>query len=287
MKLFSYSAVVILGIFLLHLSGCAFKSITRTKNITYLPADSSSKTGKQELNVFAPRRHSNLKDVFIFIHGGSWNSGKKSTYNFFGSRMARKDVVVVIIDYPLSSNAKYNEMAQASAKAVDWVKKNIKSYGGNPDKIFIGGHSAGGHLAALITVRNEYFDSLGITSPIKGAILIDAAGLDMYGYLQEEKFPADHTYFKTFTKNPIYWKQASPLYHLRRDMPPMLIYRGQNTYPSIQKSHEKFIKALKDYTSKPNYHILKRKKHVAMITQFFKPWNPRYDEIIEFMKENY
>jgi len=69
-------------------------------------------------------------------------------------------------------------------------------------------------------------------------------------------------------------------------MPPMLIYRGGKTYPSILKSTEKFMKALKEFDPNPNYHILKRKKHVPMITQFFKPWNPRYREIIRFMKEN-
>jgi acetyl esterase/lipase len=198
--------------------------------------------------------------------------------------MARKDVVVVIIDSPLSPKVQYDEMAIAVSKAVQWISKNIERYGGNPEKIFISGHSAGGHLATLVSVRNEYFDSLGMSSPIKGVILIDAAGLDMYGYLQEEKFSEDHTYYKTFTKDPRNWKEASPLYHLHRDMPPMLIYRGEKTYPSILKSHEKFIKALKDFTPNPNYHILKGKTHVAMITQFFKPWNPRYDEIIEFMK---
>ena len=221
----------------------------------------------------------------IFIHGGNWNSGKKSLYNFFGSRMARKSVVVVTIDYPLSPHANYHQMATASARAVQWVKDNIEKFGGDPGKIFISGHSAGGHLATLLAVRNQYFDSLGISTPIKGAILIDAAGLDMFGYLHEGKFPEDHTYLKTFTKNPTSWKEASPLYHLHHDMPPMLIYRGEKTYPSIFKGHQKFITALKEYAPDTEYYVLKGKKHVPMITQFFKPWNPRYKEIIKFMKE--
>lgn len=265
-------------------SGCAFKNIRRSKKITYREA--TTKSEKLALNIFAPRKHSTLNDVLIFIHGGSWNSGKKSLYNFFGSRMARKDVVVVILDYPLSPTATYSDMANAVAQGVRWVSKNIKHYGGNPEKIFISGHSAGGHLAALVGIRKEYFDSLEMKSPIQGMILIDAAGLDMYGYLKEEKFPTDHTYLKTFTHDPKNWRDASPLYHLRADMPPILLYRGERTYPSILKSTEKFVKALKAFDPKPNYHILKGKKHVPMITQFFNPWNPRYREIITFMKEN-
>jgi acetyl esterase/lipase len=222
----------------------------------------------------------------MFIHGGNWNSGKKSLYNFLGRRMARKDVVVVIIDYPLSPQVTYNGMATAVSRAVRWIKQNIEKYGGNPEKIFVSGHSAGGHLAALVAVRKEYMDSLGYPNAIKGAILIDAAGLNMYGYLQEEKLPPDHTYFKTFTTDPDAWKAASPLYHLHAGMPPMLIYVGEETRSSIIDSNEKFILALKEFVPEPNFKILKGKKHVPMITQFFNSRNPHYKEIIEFMKSN-
>ncbi|HKZ38304.1 MAG TPA: hypothetical protein VJ184_11675, partial [Chryseolinea sp.] len=59
---------------LLIFSSCAFKRISRSKNIPYQQADLSNKTGKLELSVFAPGKRSNLREVLIFIHGGSWNS---------------------------------------------------------------------------------------------------------------------------------------------------------------------------------------------------------------------
>jgi acetyl esterase/lipase len=270
---------VILAAFLLTLSGCSFKRISRSKNITYL---SKAQIGKQELNIFSPKAKS-AHDVLVFIHGGNWNSGKKSQYSIIGSHWAKKGVVCVIIDYPLSPNADYRHMASASAHAVKWVKDNISQYNGNPDRIFVSGHSAGGHLAALISTDNQYFENLKISNPIAGTILIDAAGLDMYGYLLEEKFAEDHTYLKTFTKDPKVWKEATPLYHLHRNMPPMLIYRGGKTYDSILKSNEKFVKALHEYAPETPYHIQKSKKHIPMITQFFNPWNNRYEEIIRFM----
>jgi acetyl esterase/lipase len=267
-----------------NLSGCAFKSIRRTKNSTYLPANASAHTNAQELNIFAPRKTNPPKEVFIFIHGGNWNSGRKEQYNFLGSRMARKGAVTVILDYPLSPGANYHQMVRTAAQAVVWVQKNIWEYGGNPNKIFVGGHSAGGHLSAILAVRHEYFESLAVKSPIKGAILIDAAGLDMYGYLQEQNYPAGNTYLQTFTTNPAVWKAASPLYHLHQNIPPLLIYRGENTYPSIIKSNEKFIKALQAYAPETPYRVEKGKKHVPMITQFLNPWNPLYAEIIHFMR---
>ena len=265
-------------------NSCAFRSIKRTKGIEYVKSDPSNPISGQKLNVFSPGKSEAKNDVLIFIHGGNWRSGRRYMYNFLGSRMARKGIVTVIISYPLSPKATYKEMAFSSALAAKWVKEHISSFGGNPEKIFISGHSAGGHLAALISVDNQFFDSLHIANPIKGTILIDAAGLDMYSYLKKENFDKDHTYLKTFTADPANWKKASPVYLLHPGMPPFLIYQGGKTYPSIKKTNEIFIHKLLPIAPATQHYILKCKRHIPMITQFFNPWNARYKEIIAFMK---
>lgn len=274
--------LILFGAFLLTLSGCTFLGNKAHKNIIY--AKGSGPIPDQQLNIFEPKKPKSPKDVLIFIHGGNWNSGRKSQYSLIGRNWTKRDIVYVIIDYPLSPAATYKEMAEYSAKSVKWVKENIQNYGGNPDRIFISGHSAGGHLAALISIDDQYFQKLGMANPIKGLILIDAAGLDMYGYLLDEKFPKDHTYYKTFTSDQKLWKDASPLYHLHKGMPPMTIFRGEKTYPSIVLSNEKFIKAMQEFAPETPYEILKNKKHVPMITQFFNPWNKRYNQIHHFME---
>ena len=274
---------ILAGAILLTFSGCSFKRITKSKDIVYQPEKNGLEA--QKLHIFAPRKKESLHDVIIFVHGGNWNSGKKSQYNIMASHWAKKGVVYVTIDYPLSPAAKYDAMAESTARSVKWVKENIEAYGGNPERIFLSGHSAGGHLAALISVDEQYFRNIGVENPLAGTILIDAAGLDMYGYLMEEKFTPGNTYLSTFSNDPQIWKKASPLYHLHQKMPAMLIYRGGKTYPSISKSNEKFIKALQVYAPETPYRIQLNKKHVPMITQFFNPWNRRYDEIMEFMAQ--
>ncbi|MDB5201419.1 MAG: esterase [Ferruginibacter sp.] len=260
---------------------CAFKRIDRSKNIVYLPATASRV--EQTLNVFSPRKKQG-GEVMIFVHGGNWNSGRKGLYSFFGTRFARKGVTTVVVDYPKSPAAGYDEMAIDIAEAVKWVSLHIGDYGGDTGKIFISGHSAGGHLAALVAIKPEYFQRLKMANPLKGIVLIDAAGLDMYTYLKEESFEEGHTYLKTFGTDPASWKAASAMYFLHKDMPPMLIYRGGRTYLSIEQSHDRFISALKNFVPAPDYHVLKGKKHVPMILQFFNSSNPRFAEIISFMK---
>ena len=279
-SIFSWLTIVIL----VGMAACSFRRITKAKDIVYRPADATTGTGAQHLNVFAPRRTAQPTEVLVFIHGGSWKSGHKDLYHFFGKRFARKGITTVVIDYPLSPKAQYDEMASSAALAVQWTHQHISAYGGDPDKIFVSGHSAGGHLAALITLHDDYFETLDTANPLRGAILIDAAGLDMYGYLKDHEDDEERKYLATFTEDSAAWRAATPLFYLRPDMPPLLIYMGGKTYPSIIKSTETFVDTLKNYVPDPHYHIQKRKKHIPMILQFLFPWNARYKEIIHFMR---
>lgn len=266
------------------LQSCFLKPVSKAKDLTYIPADDKLKTDEMKLDVYSPKNIKDKKNVFIFLHGGAWTRGSKSLYKFFGKRLARKNITAVIVDYPLTPKADYKDMAIASAKAVKWVKENIDKYGGDPNRIFISGHSAGGHLAALITVKNEYFESLGIKNPLKGAVLIDAAGLDINNYLMEREAAGAIPYIGTFTLDHAKWKDASPIYYLHKGMPPMLIFRGGKTYPDIKNSNERFVTELSKYAP-VNYKVIKRRHHIPMIFQFYNSCNPLYKTMITFMEE--
>jgi acetyl esterase/lipase len=177
-------------------------------------------------------------------------------------------------------------MATDAAKAVKWVTEHIADYGGDPQQIFVAGHSAGGHLAALISTDGQYFKKQNIPNPIKGAILIDAAGLDMYWYMKEVDYGPQDSYLSIFTKEPETWKDASPIYHIRKGMPPMLILSGRKSYPTLISSNDRFIAALQKHGIQPTVILQQKKKHIPMITQFFNVYNPRYKDILQFMKAN-
>lgn len=270
----------------LMLESCAFRPVKRSKNITYLSGDGTGNRDPQELNVFAPWNKKQLHPVLIYIYGGNWTSGRKSLYNFFGSRWARKGVVTVIVDYPKYPQAKYDEMTLDIALAVKWVKEHIRDYGGDPNRIYISGHSAGGQMAALVSIRPDYFERVGISNPIKGIILIDPAGLDMYGYMKEVGNGPNDTYPQIFSTDTNTQKYSAALYQVRPGIPPMLLYAGGRSYPAIATSVRKMNDSLTKYEVPHTYYFLKRKKHVGMITQFFNSYSPRYREIKQFMKQH-
>lgn len=277
---------VFLFCLLILLQGCAFQTISRSKNLTYFEADSKQSLPEKQLNVFAPKGAKDLP-VLIFIHGGSWKSGNKEIYDFLGSRLARKSVVTVVIDYPLAPDFQIQSMELAAVQAVIWTKKHIANYGGDPDQIFISGHSAGGHLAALLATKESNFLNSEMENPLKGAILIDPAGLDMHWFLQETKGTDEGTkYLGAFTEDPEVWKVTSPIYFLEGKNMPMLIMEGENTYPGIRLTIDRFRKEADEKGITIDYEYYKKKKHIPMITQFFWTNNRGYKEVLGFMEEN-
>lgn len=258
---------------------CASKKI---KDISFTSDNQTEETQKPLLNVFKPRKQSEqLLPVVLFVHGGNWNAGDKDIYGFLGRNFSKQKMVTVIPNYTLSPNADYEVMATQIAEALKWTQTHITEYGGDPSQIYLMGHSAGGHLIALIATNPKYLDDVSI---IKGIILNDAAGLDMKSYLEKIPPTSENNYDVTWTKNPEQWKDASPVYFLNDKTPPFLIYIGDKTYPSITSQNATFLTALHEY--QPNVNpIHLNKKHVPMMTQYFFPWSKRYDEIVDFIKK--
>jgi arylformamidase len=265
---------------ILLLVGC---SSIKIKDVSYLQSSDKTIAITPSLNVFVPKKEKKtLSTVLIFVHGGNWNSGNKETYNLMGRNFAAKGVVTVIPDYTLSPLADYDTMTREIASVIQWTKENISKYNGDPNQVYITGHSAGGQLGALAVMNPRY----GIDSgTISGIILNDAAGLDMKRYLMENPPTAVDNYLTTWTKNPDNWQQASPIYFINKDTPPFLIYIGDKTYASIKKGNSNFISALHPFQSNVTpIHL--NKKHVPMVTQYFWPWSNRFAEVVEFMNTN-
>lgn len=257
------------------------------KNIPYrVKTDKNFNPERNILDIYYPKNSSTPAPVVVFIHGGSWNKGHKDTYRFLGKGFASKGVVTVIINYRLTPEVNYSPMAGDCAAAVKWVYEHISGFGGDSSKIFVAGHSAGGHLAALISNDHSYFTKQQISNPIKGCILIDAFGLDMYTYFPTSTYADDRWFKITFTNEPETWKKASPYYHISRNTIPHLVWIGGKTFPGITTQGSNYYKALTDSSVAVQFEVIKNKKHIGMITQFLRRSNPRYKKIIQFMNSS-
>ena len=272
--------LILLFVFLTLIENLSAK-IKVEKNINY----TSKSDERRQLNIFHNTKVKEPQDVIIFIHGGSWSSGSKDIYWWLGRNLAQKGIVSVNINYRLAPNVNYESMALDCAEATKWVTEHITEFGGNKNRIFLMGHSAGGHLAELINADPQYFIKVGIKNPIKGIILDDPFGLDVNQYLSiSEKDDNYNNFIRTFSSNAKVWTLGSPLNYVKNVNNPHLIFYGGKTYPSIQIQSELLNKTLLANKVKSELHIIKNKKHVGMITQMIFGSNQLYDYIVGFLK---
>jgi acetyl esterase/lipase len=259
----------------------------RTKDIPYVSADQPDfNSDRHVLDVFAPKaRTAKGLPVVLFIHGGNWNTGSKNLYTFIGRRLAKQGVVAVIINYRLSPGVQVPAMLTDCARAVVWTTKHIAEYGGDPTRIFVMGHSAGGGLAAMLAVERQLFAQYSLKkNPVKGAILDDPAGLDMFDYLKKMEYPNDEQYLVPFGKDPAVWRAMSALYHVQASSPPMLLFVGERTYPSIASSAQRFRQKLQELGVQHEYKVLSGKKHIPMVTQLFWKNNVIYRDMLKMVR---
>lgn len=106
----------------------------------------------ETLDVFMPPG-SGPWPVMVYIHGGYWRGGDKAECAYTARAFCRANILTVVINYGLVPATPIGEQVRHCAKAVRWVFDHIREYGGDPDQIFVTGHSAGGHLAAMLIAK--------------------------------------------------------------------------------------------------------------------------------------
>jgi acetyl esterase/lipase len=102
------------------------------------------------------------KPVLIFFYGGAWVKGRRQDYGFVGRAYAARGFVVVLPDYRKVPGVRFPAFVQDGAAAVRWVHDNIERYGGDPDRIVLGGHSAGAYNAIMLALDARYLRSAGV-----------------------------------------------------------------------------------------------------------------------------
>lgn len=252
-----------------------------------IPYTSSGKTDdKQRLDIYYPDGGEG-HTVLFFIHGGGWKMGDRSKYTYLGKFFAGKGFVTVVISYRLSPKDQHPAHIRDVASAFAWTYKNVEKYGGNPDRIFVFGHSAGGHLSALLALDEQYLKAHSLSpNKIRGVIPIGgvfelaapnkAGGKKFMEKLLEPAFGKDRTK----------WKDASPINLVKKDAPPFLILYGENERPLLTGQANRFYQALNNAGSYAEKKEIKGKNHMTEILNIGWGNDETSPLILEFIKKN-
>jgi acetyl esterase/lipase len=158
------------------------------------------------------------RPVLVFIHGGGWHSGTPGDYRFVGRRFAREGYVVVTIGYRLGPDGVYPHMLDDSAQALLWVQEHAASFTGDPNRVFVMGHSAGAYNAMMLALERQWLGRTGLPDDfIKGVIGLSGP-YDFFPFTSDSTRNAfGHESDPAITQ---------PIHHARSDAPPILLLTG-------------------------------------------------------------
>jgi arylformamidase len=135
---------------------------------------------KQRLDLYRPKTKVAGVPVFLFIHGGGFVEGDRRQYGYVAAPLAAHGVITAVMSYRLSPN-RYPTQVEDVELAVLWLAKNIAMHGGHPDRIFVGGHSAGAILSALLGVRSDWQARRGVPADVIKGIVPVSGPYDLRG----------------------------------------------------------------------------------------------------------
>lgn len=156
--------------------------------------------------------------VVVFFYGGSWSEGKRRWYRYVGDALANHGVVAFIPDYRKYPDVRFPAFMHDAANAVRWARAHSSEFGGDPQRIFVMGHSAGGQIAALLACDKRYLNAVGMR-PRDLAGMIGVAGA--YAFLP---FVEDEP--EIFGDDPKGRYDSQPINFVDGDEPPMLLLQG-------------------------------------------------------------
>ena len=173
---------------------------------------------QQRLDVYTPDGVRAGAPVIVFWHGGRWSYGDKRQYRFVAAALCELGYVAVLPNYRHYPQVKLAGFMQDAALAAAWASDHAKVYGADPGKLYLMGHSAGAHLAALLALDQHYLAAAGKSAmPIAGVIGLSGP----YDFL-----PLTEDDTRDMFGPPDAYPQSQPITFARAGAPPMLLFHG-------------------------------------------------------------
>ncbi len=248
--------------------------VEAVKDVAYFEGKDADSV-RHKLDLYVPKGQKGFP-VLVFVHGGAWTGGNKNGFEKLGRLFARNGVATAVTNYRLSPKVQHPAHAEDVARAVGWVHRNIAKYGGRPDEIFLSGHSAGGHLVALLGTDPSYLKAAGVPEKdIRGVIPISGVYTIRAGQMP-----------KVFGTSEDLARAASPQTHIKGKHPPFLILVADKDFKGFDKMAEAFCQALGKAGCTARVVTGKDRSHGSIAFRMFNQDDPATQAVLTFIAEH-
>ena len=221
------------------------------------------------LDLYAPI-NAHDAPVVVFFYGGSWLGGERDWFRFVGDALAAHGVITVIPDYRKLPDVDLGGFMRDAARAVAWTHEHVADHGGDPQRLFVMGHSSGGHIAALLATDPRWLAAQGLM-PRTLAGCIGLAGI--YAFLPADE--DDEEMLDVFGNAPDQWHQAAPVAFVHGAEPPMLLLSGDDDDEVDPENSRRLAAALQAHGEAVTLHIYPKIGHSALLLALAHPRDPR------------
>lgn len=235
---------------------------------------------EQKLDIYIPPRAATEKQpIIVFFYGGRWTDGTKDLYAFVGDTFAAKGYITVVADYRKYPDVKFPDFVNDGAKAVAWTYTHIQDYGGNPENLYIAGHSSGAHIGALIAADDRYLRQEGVSSNIINAF----AGLaGPYDFVPEAED------LKNIFGPPENYPQMQVTTFIDGNEPPMLLLWGEDDDVVLRRNIDRLATKIKSERGQVETKIYPAVGHVGIassLTWFYREKKPVLEDIVAYIEK--
>lgn len=237
----------------------------------------------QKLDIYFPAKEENPFPVLVHFHGGGWKMGDKNQTKEHGIFYATHGILFISINYRLSPAVRHPMHIEDCAAAISWVINNIHNLGGDEQRIFISGHSAGAHLAALLATNQSYLQKYNITAAnLAGIISVDMASFNLLSAGNEKI--VKNFIREAFGTNPEILESASPFYNVsdKKIYPSFLIFNTDNRESAVSQSKE-FVNRLKNAGGDVQLIVVDNHTHRDMNLAMYDATDPVGSTILKFI----
>ncbi|HKK76884.1 MAG TPA: alpha/beta hydrolase [Saprospiraceae bacterium] len=241
------------------LRALANEALGKPERITY------GETEAEKLDLYRPKRQNS--PIHIYVHGGAWRSGNGSGESAYNARkFVERGIMYLAPDYELVTDAEGSlyPMVEQLRRAIIWTYQNARTYGGDPNQIYLSGHSAGGHLGGVLITTD--WQQYGLPADvIKGAYL--SSGMyDLYPVSLSSR-----NEYVTFTEKMI--QDLSPAQHAQYLSTPVILAHGTAESPEFKRQTEAFAQLLQEQGKEVNLQVLEGYNHFEIMIALGNPYD--------------
>ncbi|HPQ71843.1 MAG TPA: alpha/beta hydrolase [bacterium] len=249
--------------------------------------DNPAADGKHQLDLYLPRGATGEPLVTIF-HGGAWARGDRTMRPIveIARWFAARGVAAAAVSYRLAPEFKPEAQADDAAHATLWLANHAAEYGYDPRKIFLLGHSAGSHLAALIACDRTYLDALGAPPTLPAGVVALAPAIDMRPTDEKISPVIRQMIHNVFGDDPAYRTKLSPAVYAHAGCPPFLFVVGSGDHLVPVPPVERFAASLRAAGTSATMITVRGRGHIDLFHDMVSPGDRSGEAALAFIRES-